>query len=314
MAAFTAAAVHAAPRLRPSLTPASTHQAPTVTKQSELTQRLGLLSLGTIAGVQVKGRNYETNIRKKKGPAERKQAKITAKHLRLITLACKEGGTDPGVNSLLNRYIKARFLPVHQRLEQNATESIKRWFLPIAKNAQHIAEKKVYGAIFGAVCRSFGQTEDVAFHSRNIANQLECRLANQKWFETLESLQHGQVPEAIAMAELKADLQDELSEPELEADLNSTTEHVRTLWPWTSEVRKRHVQTLQSESYKFLKMACQGSPFASIQRVQKAVTWDYLQASLESKKKRILRKSLWKPRSGKKRSRKSQPKQSKKQK
>ncbi|OLP95457.1 Pentatricopeptide repeat-containing protein MRL1, chloroplastic [Symbiodinium microadriaticum] len=54
----------------------------------------------------VRGRNYETNIKKKKGPAERKQAKVTAKHLRNITMAVRDGGPDPSANSMLNRFIK----------------------------------------------------------------------------------------------------------------------------------------------------------------------------------------------------------------
>lgn len=58
--------------------------------------------------VVVKGRNYETNIKRKKGPAEMKQAKVTAKHLRFVMIALREGGSaDPDVNRQLNRAIKA---------------------------------------------------------------------------------------------------------------------------------------------------------------------------------------------------------------
>lgn len=55
----------------------------------------------------MRGRNYETNIRKKKGPAERKMAKLTQKHLRLIMIALKAGGPDPAANSMLDRYIRS---------------------------------------------------------------------------------------------------------------------------------------------------------------------------------------------------------------
>jgi YebC/PmpR family DNA-binding regulatory protein len=57
--------------------------------------------------VIVFGRNYETNIKNKKGPAELKKAKITKKHLSLITNLCKEGGTDENINGRLARAIKA---------------------------------------------------------------------------------------------------------------------------------------------------------------------------------------------------------------
>jgi len=115
MAAFTAVTV---PRWRPTLAaPAvsTTRKAPT---RSDF-GRLSLFGLGMLSAnfykaarrsdgrVIVKGRNYEKNIRGKKGPAERKQAKLTAKHLRLIVLALKEGGPDPSTNNLLSRYIKA---------------------------------------------------------------------------------------------------------------------------------------------------------------------------------------------------------------
>lgn len=210
--------------------------------------------------------------------------------------------------------LKSFHCQVHDQLEETATSNIMRFFLPLAKNAQHISEKTVYGAIFGAVCRSLGQTEQVAFHSRNIANQLEARLIGQAWFKTSESRQNGQVPQAIAMAELKAGLQDEaLCEVDLEADLSKTTEHVRNLWPWTSQLRKRHIQTIYNESHKFLKMVSRGSPCTMIRRVHKAVTWEFLQATIERKEKRILRKSLWKPKSGKKKSKRSKSKTQKKQ-
>lgn len=53
------------------------------------------------------GRNYETNIKHKKGPAEAKKAKITAKHLRQIVLLCKESGPDESSNPRLARQIRS---------------------------------------------------------------------------------------------------------------------------------------------------------------------------------------------------------------
>lgn len=63
---------------------------------------------GSDSRVVVRGRNYECNIKKKKGPRERMQARITAKHLRNIVLILKEGGpTDPAQNKNLGRAISA---------------------------------------------------------------------------------------------------------------------------------------------------------------------------------------------------------------
>lgn len=56
--------------------------------------------------VIVYGRNYETNIKKQKGPAEARKAKITRKHLGAITLAVREGGPDEGTNSRLKTAIR----------------------------------------------------------------------------------------------------------------------------------------------------------------------------------------------------------------
>jgi YebC/PmpR family DNA-binding regulatory protein len=55
--------------------------------------------------IVVRGRNYETNIKKKKGPAERRQAMITSRYLRMMTLAIKEGGPDQEINRPLKRII-----------------------------------------------------------------------------------------------------------------------------------------------------------------------------------------------------------------
>eukprot|EP00448_Togula_jolla_P008944 CAMPEP_0170599686 /NCGR_PEP_ID=MMETSP0224-20130122/16934_1 /TAXON_ID=285029 /ORGANISM="Togula jolla, Strain CCCM 725" /LENGTH=355 /DNA_ID=CAMNT_0010924363 /DNA_START=41 /DNA_END=1108 /DNA_ORIENTATION=+ len=62
---------------------------------------------GRLSRIGMRGRNYETNIRKKKGPAELKKARITAKYLRLITLALKDGQPDEELNPPLARAIKA---------------------------------------------------------------------------------------------------------------------------------------------------------------------------------------------------------------
>mmetsp|Transcript_9252 Transcript_9252/g.19853 ORF Transcript_9252/g.19853 Transcript_9252/m.19853 type:complete len:261 (+) Transcript_9252:1-783(+) len=54
----------------------------------------------------MRGRNYETNIKKKKGPAEAKKARITRKHLNKVILAVREGGPDPAINNNLDRAIR----------------------------------------------------------------------------------------------------------------------------------------------------------------------------------------------------------------
>eukprot|EP00441_Pelagodinium_beii_P013809 CAMPEP_0197664936 /NCGR_PEP_ID=MMETSP1338-20131121/58939_1 /TAXON_ID=43686 ORGANISM="Pelagodinium beii, Strain RCC1491" /NCGR_SAMPLE_ID=MMETSP1338 /ASSEMBLY_ACC=CAM_ASM_000754 /LENGTH=348 /DNA_ID=CAMNT_0043243673 /DNA_START=38 /DNA_END=1084 /DNA_ORIENTATION=- len=76
---------------------------------------LGLLSAASFrAGsrgsgrIVVRGRNFEKNIKKKKGPREAAMAQTTRRHLRNIVLAMKSG-TDPSTNKALSRAIKAAY-------------------------------------------------------------------------------------------------------------------------------------------------------------------------------------------------------------
>lgn len=55
----------------------------------------------------VRGRNYYTNIVKKKGPAEARKAQIARKHLAKIVLAVREFGPDEETNPGLARIIRA---------------------------------------------------------------------------------------------------------------------------------------------------------------------------------------------------------------
>ncbi|CAJ1388034.1 unnamed protein product, partial [Effrenium voratum] len=79
-------------------------------------QRLWFLGLLGASGFRARdgqrtiarGRNFYKNILGKKGPAERKQAKVTAKHLRTVMIAVREGGgPDSTVNRMLRNAIKA---------------------------------------------------------------------------------------------------------------------------------------------------------------------------------------------------------------
>lgn len=56
--------------------------------------------------VVVRGRNYETNIKKKKGPAEARKARITRKHLSTVIICVREFGPNPETNPGLARAIK----------------------------------------------------------------------------------------------------------------------------------------------------------------------------------------------------------------
>jgi len=57
--------------------------------------------------VVVRGRNYEKNIKQKKGPAEAKKAAVTRKHLNNIILQVREHGPDEATNHQLTRVIKS---------------------------------------------------------------------------------------------------------------------------------------------------------------------------------------------------------------
>eukprot|EP00929_Paragymnodinium_shiwhaense_P029476 TRINITY_DN16877_c0_g1_i1.p1 TRINITY_DN16877_c0_g1~~TRINITY_DN16877_c0_g1_i1.p1 ORF type:complete len:380 (+),score=82.28 TRINITY_DN16877_c0_g1_i1:100-1239(+) len=55
----------------------------------------------------VYSRNYETNIKKKKGPAELRKAQLARKHLQNVTLAIKAAGPDEDFNRQLRTAIRA---------------------------------------------------------------------------------------------------------------------------------------------------------------------------------------------------------------
>merc|ERR1719495_1010014 len=54
----------------------------------------------------MRGRNYEKNIKQKKGPADAKKNRLTAKHLQKIVLCLRQGGADEETNLSLKRTIK----------------------------------------------------------------------------------------------------------------------------------------------------------------------------------------------------------------
>jgi len=65
--------------------------------------------MGGLRGrVVVRGRNYETNIKGKKGKADAQMQKVISRHLKQIDLATQSGGgPDPKVNTRLAAVIKA---------------------------------------------------------------------------------------------------------------------------------------------------------------------------------------------------------------
>lgn len=58
------------------------------------------------ARVIVYGRNFETNIKKQKGPRDAANNKIAGRHLKDIILCCRDGGCDPDINRALDKAIK----------------------------------------------------------------------------------------------------------------------------------------------------------------------------------------------------------------
>eukprot|EP00913_Durusdinium_trenchii_P012466 g11702.t1 len=122
----------------------------------------------------VRGRNYETNIRKKKGPAERKMAKLTQKHLRLIMIALKAGGPDPAANSMLDRYIRSA-------LKDNVPrDTIDRRIKAFTEQKEAFEEVEVQGygpggaaVVVEAMTDNMNRTRNVGDHIFQIVGVLE---------------------------------------------------------------------------------------------------------------------------------------------
>ena len=59
-----------------------------------------------------------------------------------------------------------------------------------------------------------------------------------------------------------------------EVDLDETTQHIRRLWPMSSQLRRRHIQSLHCETQKFSSTAFAGKPHGSVKRCQPCITKD----------------------------------------
>lgn len=166
---------------------------------------------------------------------------------------------------------------------------LKDFFLPIANCASNIAAQKEYSGIFLAIEKASKKTDAVTFHAKNMANTLESRYLDCKWHAAPESAHNGLGPGFRHMSHIKAGhgkCTGKMTREAMEECLNETTQHLRNLWPFGSQVRKRHVQSLYCETQKFLKMARQGSAFATICRVQKGITWESLHRTHEQRERR----------------------------
>jgi len=99
---------------------------------------------GASGRIVVRGRNYETNIKKKKGPADIARGRVTGKHLNKIIMACKEGMPDEDANPTLKRLIKLA-------LKDNVPRStIDRRIKTFVDGKEAIDEINVSGVVHGA--------------------------------------------------------------------------------------------------------------------------------------------------------------------
>jgi YebC/PmpR family DNA-binding regulatory protein len=111
------------------------------------------------------GRNYECNIKGKKGPAERLKAKITAKHLRNIIACCREGGPDESSNSRLSRLIKAAIR------ENVPRDTITRRIKALSESKDALIEMEISGIGVQGVAVVVNATTDNAVRCRQLVKE-----------------------------------------------------------------------------------------------------------------------------------------------
>lgn len=95
--------------------------------------------------VVVRGRNFECNIKNKKGPRDIAIQKMTAKHLSKIVRATREaGGIDPEQNSTLKRLIK---MAIKDNVKRSAIDNRLKKLVEDKENLQDIVySATVHGA------------------------------------------------------------------------------------------------------------------------------------------------------------------------
>ncbi len=172
------------------------------------------------------------------------------------------------------------FLPqVTTSLSTFAMNNLKKFFDGIATRSLEIAGKETYEEIYEAIVSFSWPTKEVQFHAKNMANTLELKLV-ESWMKTPESLKNGLGPGFRCMCHVmqgEGKYGQSLSMEEMEGMLAQSTEKIQAVWPWESQLRQRHVQSVYCEAQKVLCMARQGCVLGTISRAHSQITQESLQ-------------------------------------
>lgn len=173
----------------------------------------------------------------------------------------------------------ALLLQVQHEVLLFAMNAVNKYFLPLADGACKLASSSTYEELYGRLLANSRQTPEAPFHAKNIANTLEGRLFAESWDNTQEAYANGLGPGFRFMAHIKrghGKVDGKLARGSLEADLRESTEYIRSMWPWGTQVRQRHIQGLYCECQKFLMTALRGWPHASVARTLQSITRETL--------------------------------------
>ena len=167
-------------------------------------------------------------------------------------------------------------------------EKLSRFYFPLAGEARKISLLTAYEDLFSTVVRAGRRTPAADFHAKNISNAMESVLLGSEWHSTAESPENGVGPGAAMFAGIISG-KGKTAVGNVAGLLQAATRHVRRVWPWLSQIRVRHVQSLFCECQKLLMCARKGSLLGTTTRVKSRITVKSLRALLQRKQRQKIR-------------------------
>ncbi|CAJ1390797.1 unnamed protein product [Effrenium voratum] len=177
---------------------------------------------------------------------------------------------------------------VKQELLNLALKCIQTYALPVACQKDICDARSYRRKLYTVISRYMHKgSSEKGFHSKNLANSLEPFFFKAAWYETKESVCNGLGPGFRQFAHIRQGYgkrKDILNTKQLDRELDYITKYVRDRWPWSSEVRKRHVQAVCCEVQKLLFVLKYGRPASTFSRRTAQITMTSL-AGLVAKKR-----------------------------
>lgn len=168
-------------------------------------------------------------------------------------------------------------------------QKLKRFAFGVLAGANAIAACYRYEDLYTTILSLLPTTKAAGFHAKNIANLLEHRLFGLPWHSACESEQNGVGPGCHYFAHMRHGHGKKigvLGELAVAADVSEQMTRLRSVWPWKSQIRFRHVQSLFCDLQKFVQGARRGYPLTTCSRKRSVITTIGMQRLANSKRRK----------------------------